>query len=107
MPLPTVDDLLSDIGGAKLFSSMNWFVRFPVFDTKTRLHSTVCTQAGNYVWTVMPMGLASSPGWFQSIMLRVCDELSVFDISSTILCVLRRRAEHVCGLEFSLKIYNV
>ena len=55
----------------------------------------------------MPMGLASSPGWFQSIMLRVCDELSVFDISSTILCVLRRRAEHVCGLEFSLKIYNV
>ena len=37
--------------------------------------TAVCTQAGNYEWTVMPMGLASSPGWFQSIMLRVCDGL--------------------------------
>ena len=37
--------------------------------------TAVCAHAGNYEWTVMPMGLASSSGWFQSNMLRLCDGL--------------------------------
>ena len=37
--------------------------------------TAVCTQAGKYGWTLMTMGLASSLGWFQSIILRVCDGL--------------------------------
>ena len=55
--------------------------------------TAVCTQAGNYEWTVMPMGLASSPGWFQSIMLRVCDGLK------RVVCFSKNGAEHVADLE--------
>ena len=53
--------------------------------------TAVCTQAGNYEWTVMPMCLASSPGWFQSIMLlRVCDGLKRVRLFIDDLCVFRK-----------------
>ena len=77
MPLPTEDDLLSDLGGAKVFSSMDLvsvFFEYSIHEDSIPL-TAVCTQQGIYEWMVMPMGLASSPGWFQSIMLRVCEGL--------------------------------
>ena len=77
LPLPTVDDLLSDLGGANIFSTVDLvsgFFQCSIHEDSIPL-TAVCTQAGNYEWTVMPMGLASSPGWFQSIMLRACDGL--------------------------------
>ena len=94
LPLPTVDDLLSDHGGANVFSPMvlvSGFSQCSIYEDSIPLRA-VCTQAGNYEWTVMPMGLASSPGWFQSIMLRVCDGLKRVRLlySSTILCVFRK-----------------
>ena len=73
LPLPTVDDLLSDLGGSSVFSTMDLvrgFVQCATHADSIPL-TAVCTQSGNWEWTVMPMGLASSPGWFQSIMLRV------------------------------------
>ena len=76
LPLPTVDDLLSDLGEANVFCTMDLVSGF--FQCSTHEDSvppTACTQAGNDEWTVMPMGLVSSAGWFQSIMLRVCDGL--------------------------------
>ena len=94
MPLPTVNDLLSYLGGANVFSTMDLVSGF--FQCSSSIHedsiplTAVCTLAGNYVWTVMPMGLASSPEWFQSIMLRVCDGLKRVRRSSTILCVFRK-----------------
>ena len=77
LPLPTVDDLLSDLRGANVFSTMDLvsgFFQCSIHEDSIPL-TAVRTQAGNYEWTVMPMGLVSSPGWFQSIMLRVCDGL--------------------------------
>ena len=48
----------------------------------------------------MPMGLASSPGWFQSIMLRVCDGLKrVRLFIDDIVCFSKNGAEHVADLE--------
>ena len=48
----------------------------------------------------MPMGLASSPGWFQSIMLRVCDGLKrVRLLIDDIVCFSQNGAEHVGDLE--------
>ena len=62
--------------------------------------TAVCTQAGNYEWTVMPMALASSPGWFQSIMLRVSDGLKrVRLFIDDIVCFSKNGAEHVADLE--------
>ena len=39
------------------------------------LLTAVCSQPGDLERTVMPMGLASTPGWVQSIILRVCEGL--------------------------------
>ena len=62
--------------------------------------TTVCTQAGNYEWTVMPMGLASGLGWFQSIMLRVCDGLKPVRLFiDDIVCFSKNGAEYVADLE--------
>ena len=102
MPLPTVDDLLSDLGGANLSGTMDLVSAF--FQCSIHLESipltAVCTQAGNYEWTVMPMGLASSPGWFQSIMLRVCGGLKrVCSFIDDIVCFSENGAEHVSDLE--------
>ena len=99
MPLlPTVDDLLSDLGGAKVFSSLDLvsgFFQCSIHQDSIPL-TAVCTQAGNYEWTVMPMGLASSPGWFQSIMLRACDGLKrVRLFIDDIVCFSANGAEHV------------
>ena len=77
MPLPTIDDLLSDLGGAHVFSTMDLvsgFFQFKIHEDPIPL-TAVCKHSENWKWTVMPMGLASRPGWFQSIMLRVCKGL--------------------------------
>ena len=102
MPLPTVDDLLSDLGGANVFSTMD-LVRgfFQCFIHQDYIPLTaVCTEAGNYEWTVMPTGLSSSPGWFLSIMLRVFDGLKrVHLFIDDIVCFSENGAEHVSDLE--------
>ena len=62
--------------------------------------TVVCTQTGNYEWTVMPMGLASRLGWFQSIVFRVCARLKrVRLFIDDIVCFSANGAEHVCDLE--------
>ena len=90
LPLPTVDYL--SLLGANISSTMDLVSGF--FQRSTHEDSipltAVCIQAGNYEGTVMPTGLASSPGWLQSIMLLVCDGLKRVRLLSTILCVFRR-----------------
>ena len=48
LSLPVVDDLLSELGNSRVFSSI------PL--------TAVCTQDGPWEWTVMSQGLVSSPG---------------------------------------------
>ena len=102
MPLPTVDDLLSDLGGANVFSKMDLVSGFFQCSINGRFYTTdsCCTQAGNHEWTVMPMGSASSPGCFQSIMLRVCDGLKrVRPFIDDNVCFSKNGAEHVSDFE--------
>ena len=48
----------------------------------------------------MPMGLASSPGWFQSIMLRVCEGLERVRLSiDDIFCFSKNGEQHVKDLQ--------
>ena len=47
----------------------------------------------------MPMGLAFSPGWFQSIMLRVCEGLERLRLFiDDIVCFSKNGGEHVYDL---------
>ena len=98
LPLPTVDDSLADLGGAQVFSTMDLvsgFFQCSIHEDSIPL-TAVCTQSGNWEWTVMPMGLASSPGWFQSIMLRVCEGLErVRLFIDDIVCFSKNGGEHV------------
>lgn len=60
---------------------------------------------------MMPIGLASSPAWVQSIMLRACDALKRLRqcIDDTV-CFSKSAAEHVCDLERlfeRLKLYDL
>ena len=91
---PTVDDLLSDLGGVNLFSTLdlvNGFSQCAIHEDLTPL-TAVCTENGNYEWTVMTMGLASRPGWFKSIMLRVCDGLELMRLFiDDIVCYKKKR----------------
>ena len=59
LPLPTVDDLLSDLGGANIFSTVDLvsgFFQCSIHEDSIPL-TAVCTQAGNYERTVMPLSL--------------------------------------------------
>ena len=48
----------------------------------------------------MPQGLASSPGWFQSIMLRVCEGLERVKLfSDDIVCFSKNGDQRVCDLQ--------
>ena len=102
MPLPTIDDLLSDLGSGYVFSTMDLvsdFFQFKIHEDSIPL-TAVCTQSGYWEWTVMPMGLASSPGWFQSIMLRVCEGLErVRLFIDNIVCFSKNGSEHVSHLQ--------
>ena len=55
MPLPTVDDLLSDLGGANVFSAMDLVsgcFQCSIHEDSIPLPA-VCTQAGNYKWILI------------------------------------------------------
>ena len=71
LPLPVVDDLLSELGNSRVFSTTDLISGFfqCAIDKDSIPLTAVCIQDGLQKWTVMPQGLASSPGWFQSIML--------------------------------------
>ena len=65
------------MGNSRVFSTTDLISGFLqcVIDKITIPLTAVCTQDGPWEWTVMSQRFASSPGWFQSIMLRVNEGL--------------------------------
>ena len=74
-PLPVVDDLPSELGNSGVFSTTDLISGF--FQCAINKDSIPLTAYPR--WTVgmdiMSQGFAFSPGWFQSIMLRVREGL--------------------------------
>ena len=76
-PLPRIDDLVDQLGQAKVFSSLDltsgyWQCRLSDSDKpKTAFR----TPFGLFQWRVAPMGLCNSPARFQSIMNRIFQPL--------------------------------
>lgn len=51
---------------------------------------------GIWEWNVMPTGFASSPGWFQSVINRICEGLETVRIFiDEIVCCSTNGTEHV------------
>ena len=75
-PLPVVY-ISSKLGNSRVFSTTDLVSGFfqCVIGKDSIPLTVVCTQDGLWEWTAMPLGLAYSPGWFQSIMLRLCEGL--------------------------------
>ena len=76
-PLPRIDDLVDQLGHAKIFSSLDltsgyWQCRLTDSDKpKTAFR----TPFGLFQWRVAPMELCNSPARFQSIMNRIFQPL--------------------------------
>ena len=72
-PLPRIDELMDNLAGAKVFSSLDLtsgyhqLVLHPSDIEKTAFN----TPQGKYEWKVLPMGLCNAPAVFQSTMNRI------------------------------------
>ena len=102
LPLPQIEQLLDELGGAKIFSCLD--ITSGYFNVAIHQDSipltAVCTQSGLYEWLVMPMGCSGSPGWFQSIMARICDGLERCRLYIDDVCTFSESgAQHVTDLE--------
>ena len=76
-PMPMVSDLISSLGGSKVFSVLDLlsgYFQAAIEESSIPL-TAVCTASGLYEWTRMPQGCAGSPANFQSLMAIVCDGL--------------------------------
>ena len=72
-PLPRIDDLLDQLGGARYFSTLGmasgfWQIQM---DTQSREKTAFTTPHGLYEFLVMPFGLTNAPAVFQRLVQRV------------------------------------
>ena len=78
-PLPRMDDLLDQLGGARFFSTLDlasgfWQIRVhPDSQAKTAF----VTHHGLHEFRVMPFGLKNAPAAFQRLMHRVVADLNL------------------------------
>ena len=76
-PIPLINEILDNVGGAKYFSSLDLksgFYQVPI-DPRDAAKTAFSTPKGHFEFTRMPMGLKNSPSTFQRLMNTVLFEI--------------------------------
>ena len=76
-PLPTVEDILAQLSGAKVFSKLDansGFWQIPLTE-ESRLLTTFITPYGRYCFNKLPFGISSAPEHFQKRMNKILSGL--------------------------------
>jgi len=76
-PMPRIDDLVDQLGQAKVFSSLDLTSGYwqCLLSKSDRPKTAFRTPFGLFQWRVAPMGLSNSPARFQSVMNRIFQPL--------------------------------
>ena len=102
LPIPIVEDILAELDKSKIFSTLDLvsgFFQCSIEEDSIPI-TAVITSTGLYEFLSVPQGLSSSPGWFHSVMARVCDGLErVRLFIDDVIVFSRDGAEHVRDLE--------
>lgn len=95
--LPSVEQSLAQLGGAKVFSKLDansgfWQVKL---DPKSALLTTFITPLGRYCFNRLPFGITSGPEYFQCRMSEILDGLDgVVNQTDDIVVHRATKAEH-------------
>ena len=105
-PLPTVDDTLAQLTGAKMFSTLDansGFWQVPL-EKSSRLLTTFLTPYGRYSFNKMPFGICSAPEHFQKQMEKILTGLEgVLCHMDDVLIFGQSKEEHNIRLEAALR----
>ena len=105
-PLPTVDDTLAQLTGAKMFSSLDansGFWQVPL-EQSSRLLTTFLTPYGRYCFNKMPFGICSAPEHFQRQMEKILRGLQgVLCHMDDVMIFGHTKEEHDSRLEIALR----
>ena len=94
-PLVSIDEVISQVGGAKFFSKIDLsqaFLQLPL-DESSKKFTTINTHEGLFHFNFMCFGLRSSPGIFQSFMLKLLNGIENVIIYQDDLLILTETIE--------------
>ena len=75
-PMPKVEDIFSQLNGAKYFSTLDLRARYHHIGLTTdSIPKTFISPFGKYEYIKVPFGLAQAPAYFQELMTRVLKDL--------------------------------